>query len=66
MHAFANPLCGLFSTCTGKIKIRNCGSIYTVYIRGLHIGIYPPPPSGCHLGEKFENEKRKRGKMLKK
>jgi hypothetical protein len=26
----------------------------------------PLPPSGCHLGEKFENEKRKRGKMLKK
>jgi hypothetical protein len=39
--------------------------------RGLYIGKYHPPGGGgnicrCHLGEKYEKAKRKRGKMLKK
>jgi hypothetical protein len=37
------------------------------YHRGLYIGKYPPPSGGeyhrCHLGEKYEKAKRKRGRM---
>jgi hypothetical protein len=40
--------------------------------RGLYIGKYPPSPPGgrknisrCHLGEKYENAKNKKGENVK-
>jgi hypothetical protein len=51
-------------------QVHKLGSTKNLHlIAGVYIGKYPPwggNISQCHLGEKYEKVKRKRGKILKK